>query len=81
MTQAEIIERMQTIFDSVLMQPVPLSPALEAGDVEEWDSITHVSLVLAVEHAFGIRFRLGEVEMTRNVGEFADLIARRVVNA
>jgi acyl carrier protein len=78
MTQTEVIARMQPVFDSVFSEPVKLSPDLAASDVPEWDSLTHVSLVLAVESAFGVRFRLGEVEMTRNVGEFADLIARRM---
>jgi acyl carrier protein len=81
MTQTEIIEQMQPVFDSVFTNPVALSPTLAAGDVPEWDSLTHVSLVLAVEANFGICFRIGEVEMTRNVGEFADLIGRRVAQA
>jgi acyl carrier protein len=78
MNQTEVIERMRPVFDEVFSEPVVLRPTLSAHDVREWDSLAHVSLVLAVEHAFGIRFRVGEVEMTRNVGELADLIAKRV---
>jgi acyl carrier protein len=81
MNQSEIIEQLQPVFDTVFTQAVPLSSTLTAHDVEEWDSLTHVSLILAVEHTFGIRFRIGEVEMTRNVGELADLIAKRVAKA
>ena len=77
MTQAEIIMRLQPIFDDIFMEKVELTPALTAADVEEWDSLTQISLQLAVEKAFNIRFRLGEVEATKNVGELADLIARR----
>ena len=75
--QSEIIAKLQLIFDDLFLEPVNLTPALSAKDVPEWDSLTHISLLLAVEKAFGIRFRVGEVEGTRNVGEFADLIARR----
>ena len=76
--QSEIIAKLQLIFDDLFLEPVILTPALSAKDVPEWDSLTHISLLLAVEKAFGIRFRVGEVEGTRNVGEFADLIARRI---
>ena len=54
-----------------------LTPNLSAKDVAEWDSLTHISLMVAVEKAFGVRFRVGEVETTQNVGEFSDLIIKR----
>ena len=47
----------------------------------EWDSLTHISLMVAVEKAFGVRFRVGEVENTQNVGEFANLILKRKLEA
>lgn len=76
--QAEIIERMQQAFDEVFMQPVSLRPSLTADDVEEWDSLSHVPLILSIESIFGITFRVGEVELTRNVGQLADLISKRI---
>jgi acyl carrier protein len=78
MTQADVIAKLQTIFDQVFLEPVHLTPIMTAKDVPEWDSLTHISLLLAVEKAFAIRFHVGEVETTRNVGEFADLIAKRI---
>jgi acyl carrier protein len=78
MSQAEVIGRLQTIFDQVFLDPVPLTPELSADDVEEWDSLMQISIVLAVEKAFRVRFRVGEVEGTRNVGEFANLILCRM---
>ena len=77
MTQTEVIARLQPIFDDLFMEKVELTPQLTADDVEEWTSLLQISLLLAVEKDFGIRFRVGEVEATKNVGEFADLIARR----
>jgi acyl carrier protein len=76
--RSEVIAKLQLIFDDIFLEPVKLTPELSANDVPEWDSLSHISLLLAVEKAFGIRFRVGEVEGTRNVGEFADLILRRV---
>jgi acyl carrier protein len=48
-----------------------------AEDVEGWDSLTHVELLVEIERAFGIRFNTGEVAGLANVGEMVDLIARR----
>ncbi len=78
MNQSEVIAKLQEIFDDIFVEPVKLTPTLSAKDVPEWDSLTHISLLLAVEKAFGIRFRVGEVEAVKNVGEFADLIAKRI---
>jgi len=78
MTQTEVIARLQPIFDDLFMEKVNLTPQLTAAEVEEWDSLIQISLLLAVEKAFNIRFRVGEVEAAKNVGEFADLIVRRV---
>jgi acyl carrier protein len=78
MNQSEVIAKLQTVFDSVFLEPVVLTPALSAKDVPEWDSLIHISLMVSVEKAFSVRFRVGEVEATRNVGEFADLILKRM---
>jgi acyl carrier protein len=78
MTRADAIARLQQVFDDIFLEPVVLTPELTAKDVPEWDSLVHISLVVAVEKAFGVRFRVGEVEGTRNVGDFADLILRRL---
>ena len=78
MNQTEVIAKMQTIFDDIFLEPPQLSPTLTAKEVPEWDSLIQISLLVAVEKAFSVRFRLGEVESTRNIGEFADLIARRM---
>ena len=78
MTQTEILARMLTVFDDVFLDDVKVTPELSANDVEEWDSLLQISLVLGVEKAFNVRFRVGEVEATKNLGEFADLIQRRM---
>jgi len=77
MNQTEVIAKLQTVFDNVFLEPVSLTPALTAKEVPEWDSLMHISLLVSVEKAFSVRFRVGEVEKTRNVGEFADLILKR----
>ena len=81
MNQTDVIAKLQTIFDDVFLEPVVLTPAISAKDVPEWDSLMHISLMVAVEKAFDVRFRVGEVENARNVGEFADLILKRHAGA
>jgi acyl carrier protein len=78
MNQAEILARLQTIFNDIFLEPPTIAPALSAHDVPEWDSLMQISLLVAVEKSFNIRFHVGEVEATANVGEWADLISRRM---
>lgn len=75
---SEIFARLQNIFDELFLDEVVLTPQLSAKDVEEWDSLLHISLVVSVEERFGIKFRVGEVEKTKNVGEFVDIISDRL---
>lgn len=77
-TRTEVLSRLQTIFDQIFLEEVVVTPELSAKDVEEWDSLLHISLVVSVEEVFNIKFRVGEVETTRNVGEFSDLIIQRM---
>lgn len=77
MTHDEVYRRLQSIFDELFLTRVELTPSLAAKDVAEWDSLMQINIVIAVEAAFGVRFRVGEVEKTRTVGEFVDLIIAR----
>ncbi|NJM53663.1 MAG: acyl carrier protein [Blastocatellia bacterium] len=77
LTKNEVLARLQTIFDELFLDEVVVTPDLSAHDVEEWDSLQHISLVVTVEEVFNVKFRVGEVETTKNVGEFADLILQR----
>lgn len=49
-----------------------------ARDVPEWDSVTHIQLLVALEDAFDIEFQTGEIAGLANVGELVDLIADRL---
>ena len=77
MQLSDVYSKLQEVFDEVFLDRVVVTPELTAKDVPEWDSLLHVSLVLAIEQTFGIRFRVGEVEGAKNVGELAELIEKR----
>ncbi|MCK1587745.1 acyl carrier protein [Bradyrhizobium sp. 169] len=78
MKQAEVLAKLQEVLDGIFLEKVVAKPELSAADVEEWDSLMQISLVIAIEQKFRVRFRVGEVETARNLGEFADLIAKRM---
>ena len=50
---------------------------LGAGDVEEWDSLSHIRFVVAVEKEFGLRFTTAEIEDGETLGELVDLIVAK----
>jgi len=52
-------------------------PAFYGDDIDDWDSLNHITLMAAVEDEFGIRFTMGEVSGMKNVGEMAQIIKDR----
>lgn len=79
MDTAVIIKELEPIFSDVLDVPnLELTRASNAQNVEGWDSLAHINLVLAVEKRYGIKFALGELGDLQNVGEMVDLIARKL---
>ena len=65
----------QEIFDNDDIIP---HSEMTANDVSEWDSLSNIRLVVAVEEEFGIQFSTGEVAGLSNVGEFVSVIQHRV---
>jgi len=49
-----------------------------AEDIEEWDSLHHIRLVVAIERAFKIRFSNTEIESLKNVGDLTKMIDHKV---
>ena len=47
-----------------------------ANDIDGWDSLTHIRLVISIEKAFDLRFTAAEISDLENVGEMAELIVR-----
>jgi acyl carrier protein len=78
MQQTEIYQKLTTIFRDVFDEDdLSLTPATTADDVDGWDSLTHIRLVLAVSRAFGVKFSASEIGNLKNVGEFAVLIEKK----
>lgn len=78
MTNQEILETMTPIFRDVLdNDDIVLKEVTTAQDIEEWDSLSHIQLVVAIEKKFKIRFTTAELTSFKNVGEMAAGIARK----
>jgi acyl carrier protein len=77
--KAEVIDQMTTIFRDVLDEDnIKLQDATTANDIEEWDSLSHIQLVVAIEKHFKIRFTTAEITSYKNVGEMAEGIAAKL---
>ena len=75
----EILQQMTEIFKDVLENDdIVLSPATTADDIEEWDSLTHIQLVVAIEKHFKVRFKTSEITSYNNVGEMAGGIQQKL---
>lgn len=79
MLEAEIYSRLETLFQDIIGdESIKLTPQTTAADVDGWDSVTHISLIVAIETQFHIKIRTDEIESLKNVGEMVTLIERKV---
>jgi acyl carrier protein len=73
-----IYDRLNKIFREVFdNNEITVTPDTTADDIDEWDSLSHITLIDAVENEFKMRFRMGEVSGMKNVGEMSEIIAKR----
>jgi acyl carrier protein len=78
MSKAEIFQQMEGIFKEVFdNDEIVLKETTTANDVEGWDSITHIQLIVALENHFNIKVSLKEILLWKNVGEIADAICSK----
>ena len=78
MSEKDIILALNEIFRDVFDdEDIEVSREMTADDVEDWDSLEHITLIGAVERKFKIRFTMKEVSSMKNVGEMIDIISER----
>lgn len=79
MEQTEILAKVQDIFRDVLdNDDIVLTPQTTADDVEDWDSLSHIQLIVAIEKAFKIKFTSKEILSWSNVSEMTESIASKL---
>jgi len=75
----QVIKEVNEIFIDVLdNDEIELKYETTADDVEDWDSLTHIELIVEIEKHFNIKFTLVEVQNFKNVGEMCEAIVKKV---
>ncbi len=79
MTDIDIIGKVEGVFRDVFDESeLKISETTTAEDIEDWDSLAHISLVVAIEKEFNIKFALDELQTLQNVGEMVALINKKI---
>jgi acyl carrier protein len=79
MTKQEVMNRLQEVFRDVFDDDtIEINENTTANDIEDWDSLEHITLIGAVEKTFKMRFKMKEVSSMKNVGEMAEIILERI---
>jgi acyl carrier protein len=74
-----LLAEVQEIFRAVFDRPdLVITRESNASNVEDWDSLTHINLVMAIEKKYKIKFALGELKELENVGDLLDLIQKKL---
>jgi len=75
----ELLDRLNEVFCEVFDDDeIKISPEMTANDVDGWDSLTHVNLILAVEAKFKVKFTRAELMTMKNVGDLHNTVATKL---
>jgi acyl carrier protein len=78
MTPDDVIARIEPLIRDLFDEyDGPVTPALAAREVEQWDSLANVQLMVMVEQACGVRFATTELSALKNLGDLAALVVRK----
>ena len=79
MTREQVFEALDEVFQSVFDDDtIHVKEETTAADIEDWDSLEHINLVVAIEERFGMKFTMGEITTMKNVGEMVTIILERI---
>lgn len=75
----DTIEQLNALFCKVFDdKDIRINRETTANDIDEWDSLSHVNLVVSIERSFGIKFKNSEIIKWKNVGQMLDSINERL---
>ena len=71
-------ERLQEIFRDIFDdEKLIITEEMSATDIEDWDSLAQINLIIAIEKEFKVKFRLEEVSNLKNIGEMLELLSKK----
>ncbi len=77
MNTSEIYGKLDGLFRDIIGDDhITLRPDMTAEDVDGWDSLAHIRIIVGIETEFGVKFRGDEMEDLKNVGELVEIIKR-----
>jgi len=80
MSREEIFSKVEEIFKDIFDdEELVIEKSTSADDIDEWDSLNHISLISSIETEFKIRFALGELQALKDVGAMLDIINEKLV--
>ena len=78
MDARDVFARLDRVFQDVFDDSsIRVNPQTTADDIEDWDSLEHITLISAVEREFCMKFKMGEISSMKNVGEMAQIVMER----
>lgn len=76
----ELLEKMNEIFCEVFDDDaIRITPEMTANDVDGWDSLSHVNLIVAIEAKFNIKFNQKELLTFKNVGDLLNCTHSKMI--
>ncbi|MDD5853179.1 MAG: acyl carrier protein [Lachnospiraceae bacterium] len=79
MTREEVYVKLNEVFRDVFDdEDITVTDTTTANDIDDWDSLEHINLIVAIEDCFGMKFNMGEVTTMKNVGAMVDIIMSRI---
>lgn len=79
MNRAEVFEKLNTIFrDNFDDDSITLTDSTSSSDIEAWDSLEQINLIVRIQDEFKVRFNIEEVNAMMNVGEMVDFILSKI---
>lgn len=78
MDKSMVMEKLNEIFQDIFDdETIRVTENTTAADIEDWDSMAHITLIATIEKEFKVKFTINEVGHLKNVGEMADIVMER----
>ena len=79
MSREEVLEKVNTVFRDVFDdEGLVITDNTTANDIADWDSLTHITLISAIEDEFDIKFEMSDIVKFKNVGDMVDAICDKI---